>query len=310
MPSISLTPRATRPRWAILTTVVLLFTTLAGLLFACDPNGAQPGPEPSIRLPASAVSSVLPTSGRPPTSAHPGARQAGGPGDRQPAAVPAGTAGPAVAGAHDDEWQQYRHDTQRSGRAGAALPLGADGRLHLQWAYSLGERVEVEVEPIVAAGKVFVGAMNGVMTALNLSDGGVAWRFSAGPIPHTAAYDAGRLFFGSLDGFVYALDAASGSLLWKVQTGGPVYAAPAIANGVVYIGSTAGRFFALDAASGAEHWHYPAGPARLATAFTGAAALAPDGSRVYVTGIVPDLVSGCGSEFGTEDFGTVAYRAA
>src|SRR5262245_58210936 len=58
---------------------------------------------------------------------------------------------PALAG----EWPQYRHDIQRSGRAGKALELGQNGALHLQWAYSFGERVEVEVEPIVAAGKVF-----------------------------------------------------------------------------------------------------------------------------------------------------------
>jgi hypothetical protein len=89
------------------------------------------------------------------------------------------------------------------------------------------------------------------------------------------------VFFGSLDGVVYALDATNGALIWQVQTGGPVYAAPAVANNTVYIGSTAGRFFALDAASGNERWHYPVGTARLPTAFTGAAALSPDHSRVY-----------------------------
>jgi hypothetical protein len=185
----------------------------------------------------------------------------------------------AIAG---DEWPQYRHDIQRSGRASAPFATGSDGRLHLQWAYSLGERVEVEVEPIVAAGKVFVGAMNGTMTALNSIDGSVAWTFNTGPIAHTAAYADGRVFFGDLDGYVYALDAQHGALLWKVQTGGPVYAAPAVVNDTVYIGSTAGRFFAFDAANGTERWHYPPGDARLPTAFTGAAALAPDGSRVYV----------------------------
>jgi hypothetical protein len=155
--------------------------------------------------------------------------------------------------------------------------------LHLQWAYSFGERVEIEVEPIVAAGRVFVGAMNGTMTALNADDGSVEWRFTdAGPIPHSAAYADGRLFFGSLDGNIYALDATSGALLWKVQTGAPVYAAPAVAGGAVYIGSTSGRFLALDVSSGAQRWSYPASQARLPTPFTGAAALSPDGQRIYV----------------------------
>ncbi len=193
--------------------------------------------------------------------------------------LPLGQPARAAAG---DEWPQYRHDIQRSGRAGAAVAAGVDGKLHLQWAYNFGERVEVEVEPIVAGGRVFVGAMNGSMTALNVADGSVAWSFGAGPIAHTAAYANGRVFFGSLDGYVYALNAGTGALIWKAQTGGPVYAAPALAGGTVYIGSTAGRFFAFDAATGAARWSYPPGNARLHTAFTGAAALAPDGSRVYV----------------------------
>ncbi len=200
-----------------------------------------------------------------------------------PTTPPAATQVSAVAVDSVNDWPQYRHDLQRSGRAGAAIQRGTDGALHLQWAYSFGERVEVEVEPIVAAGKVFVGAMNGTMTALNSANGSVAWQFTkAGPIPHAAAYADGRVFFGSLDGAVYALDAASGALIWQVQTDGPVYAAPAVANSTIYIGSTAGRFFALDTASGAERWHYPGGAARLPTAFTGAAALSPDHSRVYI----------------------------
>jgi len=191
----------------------------------------------------------------------------------------------AVAADSAGDWPQYRHDLQHSGRAGGAIQRGTDGALHLQWAYSFGERVEVEVEPIIAAGKIFVGAMNGTITALNSTNGSVAWQFAqAGPIPHSAAYADGRVFFGSLDGAVYALDAASGALIWQVQTGGPVYAAPAVANNTIYIGSVAGRFFALDAASGAERWHFPSGAARLPTAFTGAAALSPDHSfkrRLY-----------------------------
>lgn len=39
-------------------------------------------------------------------------------------------------------------------------------------------------------------------------------------------------------------------------------------------------------------------------------ALAPDGSLLYVTGTIPDLVEGCGSEFSAGDYGTVAYRTA
>ena len=36
-------------------------------------------------------------------------------------------------------------------------------------------------------------------------------------------------------------------LLWKFKTGGPLHAAPVIANGILYIGSTDGKLYALDA---------------------------------------------------------------
>lgn len=241
---------------------------------ARDPRPTQPAPTSQPETPVPQPSETASTPGAagapPPTAAAATTGQASSSGAAPSPAEPAA------------DWPQYRHDAQRSGRAGSGYTAGPDGRLHLQWAYSFGERVEVEVEPIVAGDRVFVGSMSGLMTALNAADGSVLWEHQAGPIPHTAAYADGRLFFGSLDGRVYALDAGSGALLWQVATGGPVYAAPAVAGGTVYIGSTAGRFFALDAGTGSVRWRFPSDEAPLATAFTGAAALSPDGGRVYV----------------------------
>jgi outer membrane protein assembly factor BamB len=45
----------------------------------------------------------------------------------------------------------------------------------------------------------------------------------------------------------YALDAATGALRWKYQTGGGMYLAPVVANGVAYVGSGDGFLYALNA---------------------------------------------------------------
>lgn len=69
----------------------------------------------------------------------------------------------------------------------------------------------------------------------------------------------GKVFFGAGDGNVYAVDAQSGILQWKFETGDVVHASPAVAEGVVYIGSWDGNFYALDAQTGLQKWVYEAG---------------------------------------------------
>ena len=63
-------------------------------------------------------------------------------------------------------------------------------------------------------------------------------------------------------------------LLWQFKTGGPIHAAPVIANGILYIGSTDGKLYALDAKQWGIRWVFDAGDAirYSATVF---------GNRVY-----------------------------
>ena len=80
------------------------------------------------------------------------------------------------------------------------------------------------------------------------------------------AYLAGRLFRGANDGRVYALDAYTGEALWNVVVGdvekGETFpAAPIAWNGLVFIGNAGGdnfgvtgRMMALDAESGGVVW--------------------------------------------------------
>ncbi len=111
--------------------------------------------------------------------------------------------------------------------------------------------------------------------ALDLASGAEVWRFYAdGPVYFAPVIDSDRLYFGADDGYIYALDARSGSLIWKHRPGPPRYVllgngrpadmwpvrgAPVVADGVVYAAAGIWPFMgvivtALDAETGAVIW--------------------------------------------------------
>ena len=156
------------------------------------------------------------------------------------------------------DWPMYQHDPAHSGRTPATV--SNDGPLYLQWAYSFGERVEVEAQPVIADGVIYQGVMNGDMCAIDASTGTTRWVVRpGGPVPHTAAVYGEHVFWGSLDGSVYALATADGHTVWQFHTDGPVMSAPAVVAGQLYIGSNDGNLYALDAATGAEIWRVETG---------------------------------------------------
>ncbi len=119
------------------------------------------------------------------------------------------------------------------------------------------------------------------------------------PVNRGVAYADGRIFSGAVDGRLFALDANTGKLLWSAQTVGrrsvqTVTGAPCVFDGKVLIGSgggdqgARGYVTAYDAATGRELWRFytvPGTPAqnrgdpaleRAARTWTGPA---PNGRR-------------------------------
>jgi quinohemoprotein ethanol dehydrogenase len=82
------------------------------------------------------------------------------------------------------------------------------------------------------------------------------------------AVHEGRVYVGALDGWLYALDAATGAVAWKVDTitdrnrGYTITGAPEIAGGLVIIGNAGSEYdvrgyvTAYDAATGQEAWRF------------------------------------------------------
>ena len=98
-------------------------------------------------------------------------------------------------------------------------------------------------------------------------DGAKGFEACCDVVNRGVAVEDGRVFLGALDGRLIALDAANGAVLWSVQTTDPdkpytITGAPRVAGGNVLIGNggaeygVRGYVTAYDAASGRQVWRF------------------------------------------------------
>lgn len=170
------------------------------------------------------------------------------------------TAAPAPWPAGPDQAVAYQISVSHDGFSAdstLAPPLGQ------RWSRELTGSVSY---PLIAAGKVFVTAVNGpdgpagtTLYALDRATGATLW---SRPIPGrpsaTAAYDAGRVFAVNFDGVLSAFDAATGSLRWSTQLPGQsAFSSPPTADrGIVYTGGagSGGTLYAVRESDGSVLW--------------------------------------------------------
>ena len=96
--------------------------------------------------------------------------------------------------------------------------------------------------PTLYKEKLFFGAGDGRVYAINPSTGKMIWSYQATDIVHTMpAFHDDKVFVGSFDGHLYALNVNDGSLLWKFKSVGHRYfpkgemmGSPVVAGGTGY----------------------------------------------------------------------------
>ena len=138
------------------------------------------------------------------------------------------TSPPLADPARSPRWNGWGVDvtnTRFQPAAQAGLSASDVPKLELKWAFGFPDATSAWSQPVVAAGRVFVGSQNGHVYSLDAKTGCTHWSFAASaavrsaisiaPRPDAGATGAYTAYFGDMAGSVYALDAATGALLWK-----------------------------------------------------------------------------------------------
>ena len=153
------------------------------------------------------------------------------------------------------DWPLYRGDPQSQGYSPTTLPQ----KPLLLWEKSL-EGTSFESTPIIVAGRVYLGDLDGEFYAMNLGDGAVVWKHESdsGYLASGAFHD-GRLLVADYDGLVRCLNAQDGKELWSFQTDSQIDAGANFYKDMALITSEDGRLYALGLDDGKPRWTFETG---------------------------------------------------
>ncbi len=191
----------------------------------------------------------------------------------------------AAWGQPQSDWPQWQHDAARTGRTAASVAppfrarwfwLGPNLTLrnyaaNLAWPDDLETRdgysfpvpstytltIAKGVEPVVAAGRVFVGTQEGNVYGIRLNDGATLWSYDMGdPVISTACADAQQVLFADVFGDIVALDAATGQLRWSYTADRTIVTAPLLLpeQGRVFLASHGGSVYCFEWSTGELLW--------------------------------------------------------
>lgn len=151
-----------------------------------------------------------------------------------------------------ENWSQFRGNHSLTGVSQSNVPTS----LKQLWTYEAGESIESSAA--IVGSTVFVGSQKGELTALNLENGSVYWKFSTGsPIGESSpAYGGGVVYIGDLGGWLNAVSATEGKKLWAFKTNGEIKSSPVVVGDRVLIGSYDEHLYCLSARDGALVWRF------------------------------------------------------
>lgn len=205
-----------------------------------------------------------------------------------------------------EDWPQLQKDAARTGRTTDSVPppfrarwiwLGPAKTLRNQasqagWPDNLKStdgytypglpaRVDFtfadSVQPVLGAGRIYAGSMEGTAYAINAEDGSSVWTQALpGGTVASAAVAGEIVVFNTCPGMVAAFHAKDGSPAWTFDTGKAITSAPCLVDATVLAANHGGTVVALNANDGSLKWRSPRLPAPV---YGG---LASDGTNVFV----------------------------
>lgn len=162
---------------------------------------------------------------------------------------------PSSAAAQDtaaDNWSQFRGNLRLSGVSQSDVPQS----LKQLWTYEAGDSIESSAA--IVGGTVFVGSQKGELTALNLDNGAVFWKYAIdSPIGESSpAYSNGVVYIGDLGGWLHAVNATTGKKIWAFKAGNEVKSSPVVVGDRVLIGSYDQHLYCVSTANGSLLWKF------------------------------------------------------
>src|SRR5215469_3720635 len=117
-------------------------------------------------------------------------------------------------------WSPSLTNSRFQAPSSALLSATDVAHLKLKWAFNLGDVTEARSQPMMVAGRLFVGSTTGVLYALDPGSGCTFWGFHADS-PLRGGATAGQsknqaaIFFADAAANIYAVNAETGALIWK-----------------------------------------------------------------------------------------------
>jgi len=129
------------------------------------------------------------------------------------------------------------------------------------WSTSVGSGSasdRVKLVPFVNSGRVYVANREGVIKALNSSNGQVIWRVEKEGLEISGGPGAGEglVLVGTSNGEVLALSEQDGSEVWRSRVSSEVLSVPKAAQGMVVVHTVDGKLYALNVSDGKVAWMY------------------------------------------------------
>ncbi|MDM8569123.1 outer membrane protein assembly factor BamB [Thiotrichales bacterium HSG1] len=126
------------------------------------------------------------------------------------------------------------------------------------WTANIGDITNhTKLIPTAHDGKLFTASTDGLIQALNLTNGKPIWKLELDiPISGGPGVGEGLIIVGSQKGQVIALSEEDGVEQWRSQVSTEILATPRINRGIVIIRTGDGKLFGLDSQTGNHLWIY------------------------------------------------------
>ncbi|MDQ3472964.1 MAG: PQQ-binding-like beta-propeller repeat protein [Acidobacteriota bacterium] len=149
-----------------------------------------------------------------------------------------------------DNWGQFRGNHNLTGVSLGSVP----NSLKPVWTYDAGDSIESSAA--IVGGTVFVGSQKGELTALNLDNGAVYWKYKIdSPIGESSpAYSNGVVYVGDLGGWLHAVSATDGKKIWAFKAGNEIKSSPVVVGDRVLIGSYDQHLYCVSTRNGSLIW--------------------------------------------------------